>query len=368
MAAVAVSMVALGFFIRFVTTDQLKWIGFAGLAWAATWCIKQADIACIFGAGVYLVICRKWKGLVVLSATFAIPIGLILALSSREYRWNILVAPTASGLEISRGAVDLFKGAAESLFAWTFLITLPLYFYFVRRNEPESNRRSVWEQISPGNAFAPIAALAVVVLLGFLPSFVALTKRGSGLNQMFELFVVANILSFILIPRLAAILPVRAVRRLAACVCLTLLSMCPLPAAQLAMNRIGPITRASDADIARKEKFSQFLRSLKKPLYIDDEIYSLPWHESDNQYPAIKLDNVFYWDALKRGMIDGGVEDLIKKHWFSTLYLPTNSSLFSEALAAQYRVESIAPEQTRYLGDLNRESPPCALLSAPEPR
>ena len=134
------------------------------------------------------------------------------------------------------------------------------------------------------------------------------------------------------------------------------------------MNRIGPITRASDADIARKEKFSQFLRSLKKPLYIDDEIYSLPWHESDNQYPAIKLDNVFYWDALKRGMIDGGVEDLIKKHWFSTLYLPTNSSLFSEALAAQYRVESISPEQTRYLGDLNRESPPCALLSAPEPR
>ncbi len=367
MAAVAVSTLALGFFMRFVMTNQWGWIGAAGIAWAATWCIKQADIAFIFGAGAYLPICRKWKGFALLSATFAVPVGLVLALSSPEYRWNILVAPTANGLEIPHGAVLFLKGATESLFAWTFLITLPLYYYFARRNEPEANRRSLWEQASPGNSFAPVAALAVIVACGFAPSFIALAKRGSSLNQMFEIFVAANILSFTLIPRLTAMLPAPAARRLGVGVCLALLSMCLLPAAQLAMNRIGPITRASDADIARKETFAQFLKSVKKPLFIDDEVYALPWHESDNQYPAIIIDNVFYWDAKKRGMIDGGVEDLIKKHWFSTLYLPTNSPLFSTAQAAQYRAETISPEQTRFLDELNRESPPCVLFSAPLP-
>ncbi len=364
-AAVAMSSIGVFCFVRYAAANELKWVCAAGAAWAATWCLKQADVACIFGAGVYLVLNRKWRDAVLMSAMFIIPVGLVLMLGSAEYRWNILVAPTANGLDFAIGARFFLRGAVLSLFTWSFVATLPLYLRLELRDDPHPGWRALRERMRPGTSLAPVTALAVIVLSGFVPSFAALSKTGSSLNQMFEIYVVANSLSFIVALRLAALLSAGGVRRFSLAVCLLLLSMCVWPAAQLAMNRIGPVVRARDADMTRKEKFSIFVKSLKKPLFIEDEIYSLPWHGSDNQYPSIKLDHVFYDDALARGMISGGVKDLIEKHWFATIYIQTNTAFFTDAMAAQYHVMPIAPDQTCALDALNKEGPPCVLLVAP---
>jgi hypothetical protein len=300
-----------------------------------------------------------------MSAMFIIPVGSVLLLGSPEYRWNILVAPTANGLDFASGAKDFLKGAMLSLFTWSLIITVPLYLRREWQREASPGWKTRWERLCPGNSLAPLAALVIIVLGGWVPSFAALAKTGSSLNQMFEIFVVASTLSFVAALRLASVLPPGGARRLSVAVGLLLLSMCVWPAGQLAMNRIGPITRATSADLARKETFARFLTTLKKPLFIEDEIYSLPWHASDNQYPAIKLDHIFYDDARARGMISGGVENLVKNHWFSTLYIPTNSWLYPEALAAQYRQLPLLPDQIRCLDELNREGPPCVLLAAP---
>jgi len=366
MLAVAVSMVALYCFLRYTAAGNIKWICAASLVWSVVWCIKQADVACIFGAGVYLLASRKLKAAVILSIVFAIPTGLVLALGSAEYRFNILVAPSANGLTLSHCLHMFLQGACEWLFPWTFAITLPWYLSRKANEKTLRFKTFVWDQMRPGTPLAPIIALGIIVLSGSALSLVALAKKGSNLNQMFEIFVAANILAFVLVLRLAALLPAIPARRFRTAVCLVLLSMCAWPAAQLVLNRLGPFTRLTDADLARKESFAAFLKTLKKPLYIWDEIYSLPWHATDNRYPAINPDPIFYDDAKARGMIKGGIEELIQNHWFSSIIVPTNSPLCAVALGAHYQREALPPDKTRFLDVLNQETPPCALFIAPD--
>ncbi len=258
-----------------------------------------------------------------------------------------------------------FGGVVLSLFSWTFVVTLPLYLSRTMQGVSERKVFAVWKAMCPGNPLAPFIALAFVVVFGGLLSFAELCKNGSSLNYMLEVFVAATSLSFILALRLATLLSSRSVRRLNLAVCFTLLSMCAFPACQLAMHRIGPIVRATDAEVARKQNFALFLKSLKKPLFIDDEIYSMPWYSTDNQYPAITLDHVFYDEAMAKGVISGGVPSLIKKHWFGTLYLAPGSGLYQEAMAAHYQNLSIPAADTSYLDALGHERTNFVALAAP---
>jgi hypothetical protein len=256
-------------------------------------------------------------------------------------------------------------GLSRSLFTWTFVATLP--FYLSRAWSSGTQRRfsDLLEQARPGGRLSSIAALAVVVLAGMAPSSLALSKTGSSLNQMYEVFVAATTLSFVLALRLAVDMPDRTVRRFSAIIGATLISMCAFPICQLAMNRIGPIARAPDADMARKEKFALFVKSLKTPVFIEDDIYSLPWHCNGNQYPAIMLDPIFYYDAKNRGMISGGVEQLIARHWFAALYIEEDSPFYKAAINANYQKQPLAGEYSRCLDSLGNESKPRVLLSAP---
>lgn len=360
--AAVLSTLGLCFFMRYAASGGMRWICIAAAAWAAAWCFKQSDVFCIFGAGVYLVVFRKWRAAMVLSLTFWIPVGLVLALGSAAYRWNILAAATANGLDFFKGLRKFLTGALLSLFTWMFVATLPLYLRRVMREDPGPKLKGLRERVRPGGELAPVAALAFIVLFGGAFSFVALTKNGATLNHMYDIFVAATTLSFVLALRLAAMLPAGSARRFSAAACAALLSMCAFPAAQLAMHRTGPIVRATEADMAQKERFSLFLKSLKKPLFINDEVYSLPWFSTDNQYPAVKWEGD---DAQTRGMVSGGLDALIKKHWFSTLYVPADSSLQGEAVAAGYRKMPITAAQSFYLDSLGRKTGPCILFELP---
>ncbi len=365
MLAVAISMAALYCFLQYTVAGNIKWICAASLLWSAVWCIKQANVACIFGAGVYLLVSRKWKEAVILSIVFAIPTGLVLALGSPEYRFNILIAPSANGLTLSHCVSLFLKGTYQWLFPWTFVVTLPWYLSRMANEKEQSFKTFLREQMRPGASQAPIIALGVMVLAASVPSLIALAKKGSNLNHMFEVFVAANILAFVLAIRLAILLPAAPGRRFRISVCLILLSMCVWPAAQLALNRTGRFTLFTRSDLAGEESFAAYLKPLKKPLYIDDEIYSLPWYATDNQYPTIKLDPIFYSDAKTQGMIKGGVEELIQNHWFASIIVPTNSSLCAAALAAHYRQESLPPDKVRILDVRHHKSLPLTLFIAP---
>jgi hypothetical protein len=365
-AAVVLSTLGLYCFIVYAAKNELRWVFAAATAWVMTWCVKQADVACIFGAGVYLVASRKWSAAIFLSLTFAIPVALILGLGSEPYRWNILVAPTANSLYFVEGAKAFLTGWSRSLFAWTFVATLPLCFYFYRTRSPLARGfNPLFEAMRPKGELGTITALAFVTLAGFVPSFLALSKTGSSLNQMYEVFVAATSLSFVLALRVAVVLPDRIARRFSIVICASLISMCLFPICQLAMNRIGPIARASVADAARQENFSTFLKMQKAPVLIENDIYSLPWHSTGNQFPAIVIDHIFFDDAKKRGMISGGLEQLIARHWFATLYLETSSPLYQAALKADYQNQPLPGEYARCLNGLGQESQPHVLLSAP---
>jgi hypothetical protein len=363
--AVAVSTLGLYCFIVYAATDKLRWVFAAATVWMLAWCLKQANVACIFGAGCYLLVSRKWSAACVLSLTFAIPVALILGFGSAGYRWNILVAPTVNSLNIYDGTVAFLTGLSRSLFTWTFVATLPVYLVRTLPDDPRHRFKALLEQMRPGGRLSPIMALAVVVLAGIVPSLLALSKTGSSLNQMYEMFVAATTLSFVLALRLASDMAAPDGRRFSLIIGVTLVSMCAFPTRQLATNLAGPIAYASDADMARKMEFSQFLKSLKAPVYIDDEIYSLPWYSNGNRYPAIIIDSVFYNDAEKRGMISGGVEKLISEHWFATLYIPVVSPYYKVAINANYQKQPLPVQFSRYIDSVGLESNPRVLLSAP---
>ena len=183
---------------------------------------------------------------------------------------------------------------------------------------------------------------------------------------MYEVFVAATTLSFVLALRLAASLTPPVARRFSFIMAAIILSMCAFPVCQLAMNRMGPIVRATASDQARKEDFARFMKSLPTPVFINDEIYALPWNANGNRYPAIMLDPVFFTDAQKHGKISGGVEQLIAQHGFATLYLEADSPLYQAALLAHYEKQPLAAAYTRCLDSLGRESQPHILLSAPK--
>ena len=320
----------------------------------------------LFGAGVYLLITRRISAAVVLALTFAIPISLILGLGSAEYRWNILFAPTVNALSLFNGARLLLDGMLKSLFVWSFLVTLPLlYYYHGRSNRGRSWLKMLLAGLPAGGLFSTIKALAIVVLCAIPPSFLSLSKTGSSLNHMFEVFVAATTLSFVVALELGSRLTAQSSHRLGMVVGLTIFSMGAFPVGQLALNRMGPMVRASAADQVRKEEFSIFLKSLNPPVFIEDDIYSLPWQCNDNRYPSIMLDHVFYDAAKVHGRLCGGVEQLIACHWFATLYLAQDSPYCKLAIAANYSPQPLAAKFSHCLDSLGRESPPLVLFSAP---
>jgi hypothetical protein len=207
------------------------------------------------------------------------------------------------------------------------------------RKSPTTGVREFVTRFGPGHDSAGIGALLFILVFGGGLSFVALSKTGSSLNQMFEVFVAASVLSFVMAFRLMEELQPAQARTIGVGTGLLLLSMCLYPAAQISMNRMGPIVRATAADQRQYETLTNFLSAVKKPLFIRDDIYSLPWYSTGNRYPAITMDAVFYYDAKRRGFFKGnGIEDLVRSHWFAALFIQPTDEFYDIALAAGYQV------------------------------
>ena len=77
-AAVAVSTLGLYCFIVYAVTDKLRWVFAAAAVWWVAWCLKQSNVSCVFGAGIYLLLCLRWSAAAVLLLAFAVPVALIL--------------------------------------------------------------------------------------------------------------------------------------------------------------------------------------------------------------------------------------------------------------------------------------------------
>ena len=87
-----------------------------------------------------------------------------------------------------------------------------------------------------------------------------------------------------------------------------------------------------------------YLQTLSKPIFVDDDTFALPWIVNEERYPAFPLDDIYYVEAKTKGIVEeGGFEDLIKRGCFGTLLLPESNSWVPIAVDAQYIEESLEP-------------------------
>jgi hypothetical protein len=364
--AVTLCTAATLFFLYYLRQESVTWLLLASLGWILAWCIKQTAIFSLLGALAYLLCAGRWQALAVLLFTYGPAVAAILGLSSPEYRWNILKAPTIDPFELSRGLPSLAWGVVATPFAWVALLTFPLLLKLESRAATPPGFQTLPARMRPKGDLAGLTVLAFILICGGAPAALTLCRKGGSLNYLFEVFVFTSSLSYLLFFRLTALCREPAARRLGYLAGALLLAMCLYPAAELALHRLGPMQRATRDDMAKNQQFGDFLTTLPKPLLLNDEIWNLPWFASNNSYPLIKVDPIWYPDACDKNLIqDGGIEGLIRKHYYASIYVKKNSSFYQTALASHY-VPVLLPDQPdSYLDSLGHPVTDCVLLHAP---
>jgi hypothetical protein len=104
---------------------------------------------------------------------------------------------------------------------------------------------------------------------------------------------------------------------------------CVQPALQLATLStgyfpppFGTVGIATAAEYADAEALRDRLAPMKKPIFTNNEIFSLPWFSSDNQAPAFIVDAIFH-DATRSRCQNGCVEGMLSRGEIPTVLLPS---------------------------------------------
>jgi len=89
--------------------------------------------------------------------------------------------------------------------------------------------------------------------------------------------------------------------------------------------------------------------TLSPPLYIHDPLFAQPWYANAGNFPGILIDPVFYDRAKSIGLLEGGgLQSLVKKHYFKTLLLTADDELAKVAKQSGYTQVTIPPDHAYY--------------------
>jgi len=362
----AASLATLGvyYFAHYLLDHKrVGWLIFASVCFSTAWCFKQNAVAMLLGCLVYLLLSARIRALILVGGVFAAVVSAAIIFAGDIYRWNTLIAPTVNSVFLADAALMFLPAVAISLFFWTCMFSYPLL--VSRHVSVKLGVVEFWRFAFRDRIVGPYTALMCIVIAGGGLSFVALGKTGSSLNHMFETLVAASSLSSVVVAKLSAFEKKwRFYQNLAAAVVALL---CIMPIAQIALNRMGPITRVTNEEVSEKRQFRLFLQALPKPLLITDEIYALPWHSSDGSYPAVTIDPVYYYAAKERGLLEGGgLEQLVKNRFFASAILLHGDDLADVAVGAGYSVAASPLDNLVFSDAFNVPKTGKVLLRQPE--
>ena len=183
-------------------------------------------------------------------------------------------------------------------------------------------------------------------LVTFLCGSYALRSIGSNRNQLLEGYVCAATLSSISLICLLNLgdIPVR-IRGLSVAVLLMSFTIL-FPASQLIFfDKIGKITLGSQREDAERKLFAAYIKTLSKPLFIEDRLFALPWHAADNRYPAVAIDDIVYYSF--KTLSGGGVPGLMVRKHFRSVLVEKESNFYKAAINAGYEPKPL-PERLNF--------------------
>ncbi len=335
--AVALATIGLLIYIKGLDKNSPLQIVIASLFFFVAWSFKQSSVWIFAGTILYSLICkRNWKQALALIFPSAFLMAICLGFGGEVYRYNLFL-PSISVLSIKQ-AIDEFKKVFfPNLSVWGFLIYIPLIFIAIKTAKNGNKRQN-----SLFGAFSLSSHEVLIVVVTVVTSgigFIALGRFGSSRNHFFEAIVAASTLSSIYLIKLLQVSRLVMVKAGLIMATLLMLSMTIIPFMQLAFpNRLGLLTRASQQAYADRQAYAQYLSRLPKPLFIRDETFALPWHSSDNKYPAVVLDQNVYFEVKGKGLFQGnGIRDLVNRKYFRSLAIAQKDEVYKAAIDAGYK-------------------------------
>jgi hypothetical protein len=323
--------VGLWLYVRGSRTDRLPAILLSALTFACAWTFKQSAVWTFAGVVLHAVFIARRRGRVLsLVLPFAIIVVLTLAAGGDAYRFNVLRAPALSRWHLALMLSILSRISVQNAFIWIgplFLIGKWL---------------SAWR--TPGSAIRLTSDDWLLLLcfgVGWCMGMFSLGRDGSNKNHIMEAYLVAGLLSarLMLVTRSESSAGVTVVALLA------LLPMLMFPVIQLVRPNILGVTQLfpSPADRVRRTAFGRFVAAAPKPVYIDDEVFSLPWYSArPGATSAFVSNRTWYTFAQRAGVIEaGGVERLISDGEFQTVIMAPGDPRLS-TLPAKFSCQPIA--------------------------
>lgn len=118
---------------------------------------------------------------------------------------------------------------------------------------------------------------------------------------------------------------------------------CIQPAIQLATvpsgthpHPFGTVGIATAAEYADAVALRDRLAPLKKPIFTNNEIFSLPWFSSGNRAPVLIVDAIFH-DATRTRCQNGCVEGMLQRGEIPTVMLLDDDDDYLPSLSKSYK-------------------------------
>jgi hypothetical protein len=310
MAAVALVMVALCLVMR---QSRFNFV-YAGVLFYLAWSFKQSVVLAFAAVCLFLLLHKRWRDLSVLAAVFATLAIATIVLGTPEYRFNVFVAP-----EIVKEFSFLHAIPMElkSITANAYWILAPFALLLAARARRVDDR---------------VRLLITAFAVAFVGGLAAMAKVGAWDHYLLEAFAAGSTLL-----QLAVF---AAPGRLASA--LVLLG-CVQPAMQLALvpsgarpHLFGTVGIATAAEYADAVALRERLAPMKRPIFSDNEIFSLPWFSNDNRAPVLMVDTLFH-NATRTRCETGCVEGMLQRGEIPTVMLLSNDVTYLSSLSPRYK-------------------------------
>lgn len=353
----------------------------AGVLFFLAWACKQSNVGVLIGVVGYLLLWKRSIGDAVrVAAPVAVLAGMALVLGGDVYRANIVDAARVGAIVPWMALHGLRSVLLPNALIWL----LPLWLLFTAGPGGRRTIDSLTDLIHLPDRFARVTGRPVELVVfacggSLAVGLVLLTKAGSEVNHILDLYVCASLLCG---AALTAPVPEMTARRRSVVATVLLVPMVAFSVATLSGDRGAPVVDAirvfargrqtlalSRDDYDRRAELLAIVEGLPKPVFIEDDILGQPWFATGGRHPAVILDRVYYDTALGQGKLGGGLEALIERRHFAALLIWTPPwHLQRAAIAAGYVSASSIPAGEGSLQVLLRDRPAGLQQPADQPQ
>jgi hypothetical protein len=333
-------LATLGFllYVRAYRSQSLGLALLSSCAFVGAWSFKQSTVFMFSGTVLHAVLVQRDRRLFfAMVGPMAATAGVSLLLGGPAYRFGLLRVPSI-GFWSSQQMLEIFaRVSLQNMLVWLAPVLLVWRWAAARRRD----------------SGVAMTSEEKLLLLSFVVAFTvglfALGRMGSNKNHIAEAYLLGSLIG---IRSVEDFIHEGSQRQLGLAAMLALVPMELFPAAQLIWpNRFG-VTRLLATPQAREQRqaLAQFVRSAPKPVYIVDDVLSMPWYtRAPNDPSAIVMDATWYSLAKTAHLIEGGgVESMINQGAFRTVVFATGNAKMLTDIPKSYACAPItgAPANT----------------------